>query len=200
MQVTVRTREPIDVVFMRHTGPYDQVGATWDRLAAWAGPRGLFGPATQFIGISYDDPRITESSNVRYDACIRVASPPVPEGEVGVRRIAGGEFAMAIHEGLYDRLGESYDIMIGGWLTESGRDLADRPALEIDLPVRPQKSRTPKAEDHLAPAGSSGRVRLRWGTDERERVVGAALTVEIRMFHPDGHALAAALSHSGLLT
>ena len=49
------------------------VGATWGKLAAWAGARGLFGPGPRFIGVSYDDPQITPPEKLRYDAAITVS-------------------------------------------------------------------------------------------------------------------------------
>jgi len=91
--VEVRTLDSERVVFLRHVGPYDQVGATWSRLAAWAGMRGLIGPASRFLGISWDDPEITPEGKLRYDAAITVARPVEPEGDIGVTEIAGGEYA-----------------------------------------------------------------------------------------------------------
>src|SRR5439155_3828380 len=42
--VQVKELQPKRLVFLRHVGPYDQVGATWGRLMTWAGMRGLLGP------------------------------------------------------------------------------------------------------------------------------------------------------------
>jgi AraC family transcriptional regulator len=131
--VEIKTLEPVRVVFLRHQGPYSQVGATWARLAAWAGPRGLFGPATRFIGISHDDPQITAPDKLRYDAAITVTRPVTPEGEFGVTEIAGGEYATAVHKGPYDSLGRTYQAMLGGWLPASGRELRDVPCFEVYL-------------------------------------------------------------------
>jgi AraC family transcriptional regulator len=121
------------VVFLRHKGPYDQVGATWGRLAGWAGPRGLFGPSTRFIGISYDDPQITPPDKLRYDAAITVSAPVQPEGEIGVTEIAGGEYATITHKGPYEDLGRTYQLLLGGWLPSSGRELRDCPCFELYL-------------------------------------------------------------------
>ena len=45
------------VAFMRHTGPYDEVGATWGRLMIWAGSKGLLRSMPRAFGIVHDDPR-----------------------------------------------------------------------------------------------------------------------------------------------
>jgi AraC family transcriptional regulator len=129
--VEIKTLPPQRVVFLRHTGPYDQAGATWGKLSAWAGPRGLFGPATRFIGVSYDDPQITPPEKLRYDAAITVSRPVQPEGEVGVMELAGGEYATLMHKGPYETLGRAYQALLGGWLPQSGRELRDAPCFEV---------------------------------------------------------------------
>src|SRR5262249_53835150 len=50
-EVRVRTLPPRRVAFVRHVGPYNEVGPTFGRFMAWAGPRGLLGPATQVLGV-----------------------------------------------------------------------------------------------------------------------------------------------------
>lgn len=131
--VEIKTLPPQRVVFLRHRGPYDQLGATWSRLAAWAGQRRLFGPATRFIGISWDDPQITPSEKLRYDAAMTVSRPIDPEGEFGVTEIAGGDYAVIVHKGPYERLGQTYQALLGGWLPRSGRELRDAPCFEVYL-------------------------------------------------------------------
>jgi len=131
--VEIKTLPPQRVVFLRHRGPYDQVGATWAKLAAWAGQRGLFGPATRFLGISWDDPQITPADKLRYDAAITIGRPVEPEGEIGVTEIAGGEYATLLHKGPYETLGRSYQALLGGWLPASGRELRDVPCFELYL-------------------------------------------------------------------
>jgi AraC family transcriptional regulator len=131
--VEIKTLAPQRVIFLRHTGPYDQVGATWGKLSAWAGPRGLFGPSTRFIGVSYDDPQITPPEKLRYDAAITVNRPVQPEGEIGVMELAGGEYATLLHKGPYETLGRSYQALLGAWLPKSGRELRDVPCFEVYL-------------------------------------------------------------------
>jgi AraC family transcriptional regulator len=144
--VEIKTLAPQRIVFLRHTGPYGQVGATWGRLCAWAGPRGLLGPGARFIGISYDDPQITASEKLRYDAAIAVNRPVQPEGEIGVTEIAGGDYATLTHKGPYETMGRTYQLLLGGWLPKSGRELRDVPSFEVYLnspgSVRPEELMT----------------------------------------------------------
>jgi AraC family transcriptional regulator len=121
---------PLRVVFLRHIGPYGQVGQTWGRLMMWAGMRGLLGPGMRMIGIVHDDPEVTPPDKLRYDAAVAVARPVEPQGEFGIAEIAGGTYAVATHRGPYDSLGGTYRQLYGGWLPLSGRQLRDVPAFE----------------------------------------------------------------------
>ncbi len=131
--VEVKTLEPQRIAFVRHIGPYQGVGAAWGKLCAWAGPRGLLGPATRFIGICYDDPQITPPEKIRYDAAIAIGRPVQPEGEIGVTELAGGDYAVATHRGPYETLSRTYQLLLGAWLPQSGRDLRDAPCFEAYL-------------------------------------------------------------------
>ena len=83
-----RTVPAIRVAFMRHVGPYCEAGAAWERLQAWAGPRGLFGPRTLVLGVCHDDPEVTPADKVRYDACVTVDERSSPRATWASRRSA----------------------------------------------------------------------------------------------------------------
>jgi len=44
-----------------------------------ADPKGLFTKETRYIGLSYNDPQVTPSDKLRYDACLTV--PDEVDGE-----------------------------------------------------------------------------------------------------------------------
>jgi AraC family transcriptional regulator len=126
----IKELPPMRVVFLRHVGPYDQVGGTWGRLMSWAGPRGLLGPGTRMIGMVHDDPDVTPPDKVRYDAAVTVDRPVQPEREIGFLEIPGGKYAVFTHRGPYNDLGRSYQQIYGGWLPNSGYELRESPAFE----------------------------------------------------------------------
>ncbi len=131
MDVRVETLDAKRVAFARHVGPYDEVGKTWEKLMSWAGPRGLVGPHMVTLGLVYDDPEVTPKDKVRYDASLVVGDDVQAEGDIGVQEISGGEFAVTIHRGPYDNLGETYRRLCGVWLPDSGREPRSAPALEF---------------------------------------------------------------------
>jgi AraC family transcriptional regulator len=128
--VEVTDLPPMRLVFLRHVGPYDQVGATWGRLMTWAGMRGLLGPGMKLLGIVYDDPDVTPPGKVRYDAAVTVNGEVQPDGEFGVMEFPAGSYGVATHNGPYQELGKAYQQIYGGWLPKSGYQLRDVPAFE----------------------------------------------------------------------
>ena len=133
MDVKLVKMKPRKVAFVRHIGPYDQCKTAWETLCAWAGPRGLLGPQTEFLGLCHDDPEVTETSKIRYDACIAASGDMTPAGEVGIQEVAGGEFAVALHVGPYENLKHTYAELCGRWLPASNREVKNAPSVEVYL-------------------------------------------------------------------
>src|SRR5260370_18225689 len=79
--VRIEKFPPRRVAYMRHIGPYVEVGPTFQKFMAWAGAHGLFGPDTLAIGIGHDNPATTPAEKLRYDACVTVGDDFKPEGE-----------------------------------------------------------------------------------------------------------------------
>jgi AraC family transcriptional regulator len=130
LPVEVKELSPVRILFLRHVGPYSQVGATWGRLMSWAGMRGLLGPHMRMIGIVHDDPDVTPNDKIRYDAAIVIDRPVQPEGEFGLTELPGGRYAVFTHRGPYDTLGQTYQRFFGGWLPKSGCELRESEAFE----------------------------------------------------------------------
>ncbi len=133
MNVQIKALEPRRLAFMRHVGPYGEVGATWDRLLPWLGKEGLLCGDVQCIGICHDDPEVTPPERIRYDACVTVDEHFAPTGDIGIQTIPGGEYAVTTHFGPYGKLGETYAKLLGQWLPRSGRTLRSTPCFEVYL-------------------------------------------------------------------
>lgn len=120
------------VVYYLSIGPYDGEGTSkaWEKVCDFASKKKLWGFGSEMLGISYDDPEITEGDKLRYEACITVSRDVVPEGEIGVKTIEGGNYAIFRHNGSYARLNETYDYIFKQWLPESGYELRDLPCFE----------------------------------------------------------------------
>lgn len=131
--VTIRDSSPVRLAAFRHQGHYLEIGPVFERLFAWAGPRGLMGPATRGIGIYYSDTHSAPPADWRSDACISVAADVIPPDDADAPRLidlAGGRHAVLRHKGPYAELHHAYDWLFGQWLPGSGETPADRPVFE----------------------------------------------------------------------
>jgi AraC family transcriptional regulator len=133
MEVRMETVPPMRVAFIRKTGPYNQCEDAWERLCAWAGPKGLLRADTRFLGVGHDDPQVTPPDKIRYDACVTVDGTVEGEGEVGIQTVGGGRYAVTTHKGPYENLESSYAELMGGWLPLSGERLGDNLCFELYL-------------------------------------------------------------------
>jgi AraC family transcriptional regulator len=129
--ISVQQLQPLRVAFVRHTGPYNLCGQVWDKLCAYLGKEGMLGGTNVFIGLCHDDPEVTPPAKIRYDACVTVDRDFLPEGEVGIQIIPGGDYAVTTHFGPYERLNDTYARVLGQWLPRSGRELGNGPSFEI---------------------------------------------------------------------
>lgn len=133
MDVKIVKEDDVRVAFVRHTGPYNLCGQAWSRVCGHLGAQGLLGGAPRLIGLSYDDPEITPTDKIRYDACVEVDDEFQPEGDIGVQILPGGDFALTTHFGPYENLKDTYAALLGQWLPGSGRKFKMDPTRELYL-------------------------------------------------------------------
>ncbi len=131
LDVEIRKIPAKRVAYVRHVGPYQECGKAWETLCSWMGSQGLMRPGMEMMGLSYDDPDITDPERLRYDACASVDVDFEPEGSVGKKTVRGGDHAIYRHRGPYEKLSESYRRLYGEWLPQSGREAADAPCVEV---------------------------------------------------------------------
>jgi len=128
-----RRWQPITVAFIRHLGPYVDVDMTsFDRLLDWSQRRGLHQEDHLLIGVGHDDPTITPGSKLRFDACLQVAAPFNPVGEIGCQVIPGGYYAATTYIGPFGRtMEEAYGAVFTQLLAQTRFRIIGLPAIEI---------------------------------------------------------------------
>lgn len=120
------------VIYIRLTGAYNELDfpGTFAKLWNFVKEHKLFSAGIEHIGVYYDDPKVTESSKLRSDVCLAIHKPVQPGGEVGVKEIPGGKYAVFSHQGPYTDLGIVYDTIFSEWLPASGHELCNIPIFE----------------------------------------------------------------------
>ena len=63
-------------------------------LSQWAGPKGLIGPQTVFLSAYYGHPAVTPPDELKLDCCLFVPGDIQAEGDIGVKTLPGGSYAV----------------------------------------------------------------------------------------------------------
>ena len=117
--------EPKQGIYIRLHGDYrslDYCGA-YRKLWAYIKENKLFTAGIEHLTLSYDDPHVTESDKLRTDVCLVVHKHVLPHGEIGVREIPGGKFAIFTHLGPYSDLYNTFDTIYRVWIPGSEYEL-----------------------------------------------------------------------------
>jgi AraC family transcriptional regulator len=132
-------------IYIRLNGAYSELDfcGTWGRLWAYVKEQKLFSAGIEHISIYHDDPKVTTSEKLRTDVCLVLPKPAEPKGEIGVKEIAGGKYAVFLYQGPYTNLGIVYDTIFAQWLPGSGYELRNAPLFEkyVNDPSRTEEAK-----------------------------------------------------------
>ena len=132
-------------IYIRLTGAYSELDfcGAWGKLWAYVKENKLFSAGIEHISIYHDDPKVTTSEKLRTDVCLVLPKPAEPKGEIGVKEIAGGKYAVFLYQGPYTNLGIVYDTIFAQWLPDSGYELRNAPLYEkyINDPSRTEEAK-----------------------------------------------------------
>lgn len=144
------TRKPKQVVYIEVKGPYGNIetGRAWERLWGFVKVNKLFSWNMESLGVTYDDPEITEADKCRYHACITITKDIKPDGEIGIQTVEGGRFAVFKYKGTYTYLDRVYGSIFKSWFPESGITLRDAPCFEKYL-NNPNKTKPEKLQTEI---------------------------------------------------
>ena len=114
--------EPKTVLYIRANGKYSNIdfGAHFAKLWEEIKRQRLFTAGIEHIGIYHNNPEITLEQNLMSDICLRVCKPAEPNGDIAVKEIPGGRFAVFTYIGEYHKVGIAYDKIYGELLAKNG--------------------------------------------------------------------------------
>lgn len=92
------------------------------------------------IGISYDNPNITEEDKIRYDACVELDSEQILDNKMYTRNLKGGKYAIVTVKGTYESLDSIYDYFYVKWLEQNKVQLRNEPSFEVYKNMVPEAS------------------------------------------------------------
>jgi AraC family transcriptional regulator len=140
-------RKTKKAIYVRLIGDYrsNNYNEAWEKIWKFVKEKRLFGFNQECLGVSCNDPNITESDKCQYDCCVIISKDIKPEGEIGVKDIDGGRYAVFKFKGSYDYLGAVYDAIFKTWLPESNCELRNTPSFEKYIKfskTNPEKNKT----------------------------------------------------------
>ncbi|WP_298757185.1 GyrI-like domain-containing protein [uncultured Psychroserpens sp.] len=124
--------EDKNCLYYRMQGAYqtlDYAGA-WEKLWAQIKAQKLFTKGIQMFGLPYDDPNVTPADKLRYDACLIIHKKAEAVGDIGVKTLKGGKFAVFLYQGSYKYFADVYNYMFEEWLINTDYELRDEPVRE----------------------------------------------------------------------
>lgn len=131
--LTIQKLKPISVAFIRTLGAYVDVDAEhYDRLIDWADANGLYTGDNLLLGVGHDDPNITPTEKVRFDACLSIPEPFQAQGNIGFQTLPGGHFATITYIGPWNAgLEQAYGVLFQELLRKENIEIIGLPAIEI---------------------------------------------------------------------
>jgi AraC family transcriptional regulator len=132
MAIAIQDRAPLRIAYLTHRGPHNTIGPTFERLYAWAAPRGLTGPHAVGLAVYLDDVSAVPAADLRTEAGVSVAADIEGDGEVRVRTLAGGRHAVLLLRGPYAGISGAH-AELRGWLKTSGETRSEGPIIDVYL-------------------------------------------------------------------
>ncbi|KTD17807.1 AraC family transcriptional regulator [Legionella jordanis] len=131
MNVTIKNMKARRLAVFEHRGDPAKVGESVNKLIHWAKTQSmnLKPKAGEAFGFAYDDPKTTAAANFRFDLAITVPEQLKLEGMIVEKRLPAGRYAVAVHKGSRDNIGDTVYALYKNWLTQSGEELGELPCI-----------------------------------------------------------------------
>ncbi len=129
MEVRTKTIAAMSVARVRHVGPYETVGSSFERLFRWANAAGV--AVGRVLTLSHDSPEAVPPEQLRSDACIELRGEAEPADGIVLDAIGAGRYAVYAYRGPYRGIAPTYRRLFEEWLPDSGEAVDDRPCMEV---------------------------------------------------------------------
>lgn len=131
MNVVIKNMHARRLAVLEHRGDPRMVGESVSKLISWAKsqPVNLKPKPGEAFAFAYDDPTLTPAVDFRFDLGITIPEQLVLKGEVIEKRLPSGRYAVTMHKGSRDQIGDTIYALYRDWLPNSGEELADLPCI-----------------------------------------------------------------------
>ncbi len=131
MTITIKELPAKRVAVMEHHGDPMRLSDTLDKLINWAKaqPINLKPKAGEAFGFGYHDPREVKPEEFRFDLALSVPQDFKLNDQVTERTLPAGRYAVTMHKGSRDNIGDTIYSIYRDWLPQSGEELGDLPCI-----------------------------------------------------------------------
>lgn len=131
MNVTIKNIPARRLAVVEHRGDPKKVSESVTKLISWAKGQtvSLKPKPGEAFGFAYDDPKTTPANDFRFDLAITVPNGLSLKGEIVEKNLPAGRYAVAIHKGSRDNIGDTVYGLYRDWLPTSEEELGDLPCL-----------------------------------------------------------------------
>lgn len=131
MTITIKELPAKRVAVMEHHADPMRLSDTLDKLTTWAKaqPINLKPKAGEAFGFGYHDPREVKPEEFRFDLALSVPQDFKLNDQVTERTLPAGRYAVTMHKGSRDNIGDTIYSIYRGWLPQSGEELGDLPCI-----------------------------------------------------------------------
>ncbi len=133
----VERTPPRHLIFVRYRG-YETLldddrsfFELWDPLFAYADARGLEYSSESLVGITHDDPYVTDEHRIRFDACLPVSGPVSVSHPIGYRYRPPGLCVARRHSGGLEEIAKTFALIGVEWLLSGDYGLSAAAPFEV---------------------------------------------------------------------
>jgi len=131
MKVDTKNINKIRLAMVEHRGDPKLMAKNVDKLISWAKAQtiNLKPKPGEAFAIAYDDPKTTPAEKFRMDLGIKIPENFKLNGDVVEKYVPAGRYAVVMHKGSREKLGDTIYPLYREWLPNSGEELGDFPCI-----------------------------------------------------------------------
>lgn len=131
--VTIRHEPARRLAAMAHSGPYFEIGRSFEKLFATLAARNLVQQTGHMVGVFYNDPAQTAPEDLKSHAGVEVPEGLPVAAPLEAMTLPAARHAVLTFTGPYAGLPAAYDQLFAVWLPQSRETPANLPSFEIYL-------------------------------------------------------------------
>ncbi len=141
-KLEIVTIKDIEVAYIPHIGPLENLTQAFEKLIQWAYSRNLMNGKHQIMTIYHDSVKITPPEKLKASACISLNSSKVDTSDINIRTITAGKYLEANFELGLDEFSKAWEGLFV-WIFNKGYKVnSDLDAFDIyhnDFNTHPEK-------------------------------------------------------------